>query len=177
MPICLSIEWAHSTHESTHKLQRKSEEDEGEVKDYMCLIRLFVMSNHHDLCFILNMEQMPVCFSMKAKCMLELIGKKTVYIRTLTNNTKQVTVAVTFAGNGTVLPLDVVFKGKPNGHITKKEFATFPTSHHYHCQDVAWMDEAVMLAWVDQVLRPNVETAPDDIVPILILGSYQCHMM
>ncbi len=76
-----------------------------------------------------------------------------------------------------MLPLEVVFKGKPNGHITKKEFATFPTSHHYNCQDVAWMDEAVMLAWVDQVLRPYKETTPEDIVPILILDSYRCHMM
>ena len=39
------------------------------------------------------------------------------------------------------------------------------------------MDETVMLAWVDQVLRPYVETAPEDIVPILILDSYRCHMM
>jgi len=39
------------------------------------------------------------------------------------------------------------------------------------------MDETVMLAWVDQVLRPFVETAPEDIIPILILDSYQCHMM
>jgi hypothetical protein len=39
------------------------------------------------------------------------------------------------------------------------------------------MDETVMLAWVDQVLQPYVKTAPEDIVPILILDSYQCHMM
>ena len=39
------------------------------------------------------------------------------------------------------------------------------------------MDEAVMLAWVNDVLRPYVETAPDDIIPNLNLDSYQYHMM
>ena len=39
------------------------------------------------------------------------------------------------------------------------------------------MDETVMLVWVDQVLRPYVESAPEDIIPILILDSYRCHMM
>jgi hypothetical protein len=39
------------------------------------------------------------------------------------------------------------------------------------------MDEYVMLAWVEEVLAPYVATAPDDILPLLILDSYQCHMM
>ncbi len=39
------------------------------------------------------------------------------------------------------------------------------------------MDETVMLAWVDQVVQPYVNTTPEDIIPILILDSYRCHMM
>ncbi len=140
-----------------HELQRKPEEVGEEVKDYMHLLRPFVIGNHRDPRFILNMDQTPVYFSMNSKCMLELIGKKTLHIRTPTNNTKRVTAAVTKAGDGMVLPSVVVFEGKANGRIVKKEFETFPTSHHYHCQDAAWMDETVMLAWVDQVLRPYVD--------------------
>jgi hypothetical protein len=34
------------------------------------------------------------------------------------------------------------------------------------------MDEVVMLAWVDDILRPYVQTAPDDLIPLLILDSY-----
>ena len=33
----------------------------------------------------------------------------------------------------------------------------------YACQDNAWMDERVMLMWVDMVLKPYVDTAPDDV--------------
>ena len=47
----------------------------------------------------------------------------------------------------------------------------------YACQDNAWMDERVMLMWVEMVLKPYVDTAPDDMVPILFLDSYCCHMM
>jgi hypothetical protein len=161
----------------THKTQHKPEEVEGEVKDYMRLIGPFVIGSHRDPRFILNMDQTPVCFLMNSKRTYELIGKKTIHIRTSTNDTKRATVAVTIAGDGTVLPSVVAFKGKANGRIAKKEFSTFPASHHYHCQDAAWMDKTVMLAWVDQVLQPYVNTAPEDIIPILILDSYRCHMM
>ncbi len=34
-----------------------------------------------------------------------------------------------------------------------------------------------MLAWVEEVLAPYVATAPEDIILLLILDSYQCHMM
>ena len=39
------------------------------------------------------------------------------------------------------------------------------------------MDETVILAQVAQVLQPYVDTAPEDIIPILIIDSYRCHMM
>jgi hypothetical protein len=39
------------------------------------------------------------------------------------------------------------------------------------------MDETVMMVWVDKILVPHVATAPDDVIPLLILNSYHCHMM
>ena len=39
------------------------------------------------------------------------------------------------------------------------------------------MDEEVMIAWVNKVLAPYVATAPDCVVPVLILDMYQFHMM
>jgi DDE superfamily endonuclease len=47
----------------------------------------------------------------------------------------------------------------------------------YSCQPNAWMDDEVMLLWVDTVLSPYVAAAPDDVLPILLLDSYRCHMM
>jgi hypothetical protein len=88
-----------------------------------------------------------------------------------------VTEAVTITADGTLLSSTLVFKGKPDGRIAKKEFSTYPKTHFYKCQEAAWMDEEVMMAWVNEVLAPYVATAPDHVVPILILDMYRCHMM
>ncbi len=79
----------------------------------------------------------------------------------------------------TLLTSTLVFKGKPNGCIGTKEFPSgdYLTTHFYKCQEKAWMDEEVMIAWVNKVLAPYVLTALDHILPILILDIYQCHMM
>ena len=49
--------------------------------------------------------------------------------------------------------------------------------HYYCCKANAWMNEVVMIAWVDSVLVPYVAMAPDHIIPLLILDSCRCHMM
>jgi hypothetical protein len=54
--------------------------------------------------------------------------------------------AVTIAGDGTLLMLMIIFKGKHGGRIAQTEFALYPAAHHYHCQDTVWMDEQVMIA-------------------------------
>ncbi len=161
----------------THLSQRKPDEVEAEAKDYMHLICPFLIGCHRDLRFIINMDQTLVYFAMNAKQRLEVVRKKTIHFRMSTNNNKRATVAVMITADGMVLPSMVIFKGKPNGRIAKMEFATYPAPHRYCCQENAWMDEAVMLAWVDDVLRPYIKMAPDDIIPLLILDSYQCHMM
>jgi hypothetical protein len=50
-------------------------------------------------------------FSMITKKTLELVGKKTIHIRMLSNNTRRVTMAVTIAGDSTLLPSMIIFKG------------------------------------------------------------------
>ena len=47
----------------------------------------------------------------------------------------------------------------------------------YTVQHNAWMDESVMLQWVDRVLKPWSETVPENIVPYLLLDSYKVHLM
>jgi hypothetical protein len=156
----------------THLLQCKPEEVEAKAQDYMRLIHLFLIGPHCNLRFIINMDQMPVYFAMNAKITLEVVGRKTIHVRTSKNNNKRATVAVTITADGMVLPSMVIFKGKPDGCNLKKKFATYPAPHCYCCQENAWMDEVVMLAWVDNILQPYVEMAPDDVIPLLILDSY-----
>jgi hypothetical protein len=57
--------------------------------------------------------------------------------------------AFTITADGTLLLLTLVFKGKLNGVIAAKEFPSddYLETHFYKCQDAAWMDEEVMIAW------------------------------
>jgi hypothetical protein len=116
--------------------------------NFMRFMRRIVSGGNHERRFVINMDQMPVYFWINAKQTLEVVDKKTIHIRMSMSNTKRVTRAVTITAKGTLLPLMLVFKGKPNGCIATKEFPSgdYPTTHFYKCQDAAWMDEVVMIA-------------------------------
>ena len=154
----------------THTSQRPPVKVKNKAFDFMQFMRLILSGSNCDWRFIINMDQTPVYFTMNAKKTLEVIGKKTIHIRTLTSNTTV---------DGTLLPSTLVYKGKPNGMIEKKEFPSgvYPTTHFCKCQEAAWMDEAVMIPWVSQVLVPYAVTAPDHIILVLILDMYRCQMM
>ena len=100
---CFLFAHSFSYQMGTHTSQRPPAEVEGEASDFMQFMRVIVSGGNRDRHFIINMDQMPVYFSMSSKKTLELIGKKTIHIRTSTNDTKRVTVAVTIAADGTTV--------------------------------------------------------------------------
>ncbi len=99
----------------THVCQRKPEEVEVEASNYMHLIRPLLFGPHCNWNFILNMDLTLVYFLMSMKKTLELVGKKTIYIRTWTNDTRQATAAVTIADDGMVLPSTINLRGNMTG--------------------------------------------------------------
>ena len=161
----------------THESQRHPDEVKEEAQDFLSEMKKKVVGPHRDKHFIINMDQTPVYFSMEPSKTLELIGRKTVHVRKSTNDTKRATVAVSITASGIILPSVVVFKGAKNGRIAQNEFGLYPPGHFYACQKNAWMDERVMLFWAEKVLKPHVESAPEHVIPLLILDSYRCHMM
>jgi hypothetical protein len=84
---------------------------------------------------------------------------------------------MTVTASGKILKPLIIFKGARNGRIVQREFPNYDDDMVYLCQANAWMDEEAMMVWVDQVLRPHVESAPPGVLPILFLDSYRCHMM
>ena len=99
---------------------------------------------------------------------------RTVNVRVSTSAIVRVTAAVAVSAAGDLLPPMLIFKGKPGGRI-EREFGTYNNHGRYAVQEKAWMDESTMMSWVERVLRPYVETAPEGIQPILLLDSYRCH--
>ena len=115
----------------TQTSQRPTAEVASEAADYMVYIHQMVVGSNHDRRFILNMDQTLVYSAMSAKQTLELIGKKTIHICMMADDTKQATVTVTIVADGTLLPAMVVFKGTANGKIVRTELGYYPTTNHY----------------------------------------------
>ena len=130
---------------------------------------------------------------------MEVVGRRTIHIRKSTSDMKHATCALTVTASGKMITPLFVFKGKNywfivcmmkcfshffvlflgklNGRIVQCQFPMYPQGMIYACQDNAWMDEWVMLMKVDMVLKSYVDTAPQNVVPLLFLDSYHCHMM
>ena len=73
----------------------------------------------------------------------------------------------------------IIFKGKPDGLIARRKLPTLDPTSIYACQDAAWMDERCMLIWVDEVFGAYLvaNPPPEGVQPVLLLDSYQRHMM
>jgi hypothetical protein len=63
------------------------------------------------------------------------------------------------------------------GKIIKDEHHTYPAGSLYATQEKAWMSEALMMMWIQQILKPYVLSAPMEITPVLFLDSFGVHKM
>lgn len=162
----------------THVSQKSPAETAELSTDFLEVIRPLISQPNRHKDFIINMDQTPVFFSMESPKTLAAVGARTINVRSSNNDTKRATLAVTVTASGKLLPGTLVFKGKPEARIATQELPTFPSEGmFYKCQLKAWMDERVMVEWVDEVLEPYLATAPPGVVPVLFLDSYRCHMM
>ena len=144
---------------------------QGEALDFIITTHPKLTSPEQHQDFLINMDQTPIPFTYNAKYTLDIVGVRTVHIHKSTSDTKYATCALTATASGKMLTPMLIFKGKPNGQIVKCKFLEYPEGSVYACQDNAWMDEQVMLQWVEQILKPYVDTAPEDVAPILFLHS------
>ena len=66
----------------------------------------------------------------------------------------------------------LIFKGTQNGWIMNKEFLNFPTRGKHYCEENMWTDKGAMIEKVENILKPYIKVAPENIVPPLLLDSY-----
>ncbi len=107
---------------------------------------------------VLNMDQTPIPFTFHANRTWSKKGMRTIYSRASTSDTKRAMLAATVTMSGNLLPPFLIFKGEPNGRIAKKELPTFPEMCHYAMQKKAWMDEAMMMKWIEECLHHGKNT-------------------
>ena len=160
----------------THEAQKHPRETQDLAEKFIVTTHPFLSQSNRDKRFILNMDQTPIFFSMVPNTTLNHVGDRSVNVRSSSGSTMRVTVALTVTAAGGLLPPMFVFKAKPGCRV-QRELRNFPEGAVYTVQHNAWMDESVMLQWVDRVLKPWSETMPENIVPYLLLDSYKVHLM
>ena len=67
-----------------------------------------------------------------------------------------------------------IFKSKRGGKI-EKEFKTFQKKADYTMHEKAWTNIEIMLLWIEKCLKLWVDSAPDGIIPYLLLDLFQVH--
>jgi hypothetical protein len=145
---------------ATNKATRLPAEVGNKAKAFLEEVCPLLVGPHRDLQWIFNMDQTPLNFSYHSSRTLEKRGKKTVNIRKTSSQTKRATAALTVTAAGDFLTPMIIFKGKPDGLIARRELPTLDPTSIYACQDAAWMDERCMLIWVDEVLGAYLAANP-----------------
>lgn len=128
---------------------------------------------------IVNMDETNVPFCPSARLVTAKTGEKSIPVdmpKSTGGTAASVCLAVTAAGKK--LPPFVIFQGTPNGRIANSELPSLEASlgHRVRCtvQRKNWMDQQIMLEWIDRVLSPFRANLPGRI--LLLMDCLGCHM-
>lgn len=101
----------------------------------------------------INMDETGIQYEMIPRSTIDFVGAETIAIETEGSTSARVTLAVTICSTGEKLPLMAIFKGSTTGRIVR-EFANpyleYPSTMEYSVQTSAWMDEQMMLHWINR---------------------------
>ena len=141
---------------------------EDKVQSFTQFVKNSRIENEFDDEFIINMDETPAYFDLVPNKTVEQQGKKSVIVRTSGSEKRHVTVVLAVAASGAVLPTMIIFKGK---RALKGILA--PNDVIVTVQEKAWVDEAIMIRWVDECLRQYTNRNRT----LLVMDSFRCHIM
>ena len=95
-----------------------------------------------------NMNETPVFFDMVPLKCIAAKGTKECMVLTLGGEKKHLTVVLSAAGDGKMLPPMIIFKGK-----TDRTFSdlNIPAGFIVKTKEKAWMDDDLMKVWVENI--------------------------
>ena len=110
------------------------------------------------------MDETPLYLDVIPNCILDRRGKKSIIVHITGSEKRHLTVTLSVTFEGDVLPA-LVFKGKRPLDIRAQDV--------FVCtQEKAWMDEDMMLEWIDLVWEPATEGKR----ALLVLDSFSAHI-
>lgn len=128
-------------------------------------VRLSVFYKHlkelrmeHELdeeCLIINMDEVPSVFDTVPNKTVHTRGEKDVKVQTTGGEKKHFTTVLAISAAGDYLPAMCIFKGKREPKDLK-----LPKGWVIQMNEKAWMNEAVMIRWINEILRPYTQRRP-----------------
>lgn len=115
---------------------------------------------------IINMDETPMYFDLVPGKTVDREGTKSVLIRTTGAEKRHITVVLAVAGSGDVLPPMIIFKGKRTLDLKA------PKGWLIAVQEKAWMDETLMLRWINEIYLPFTGRERS----LLVMDSFRAHI-
>ena len=130
------------------------------VRDYVSYVNSQIDCGAYNYSNVVNMDETNVYFEMVGSTTLEKCGSRTVNIKS-SGSSSLCTVILDVIMSGDKLPPMIVFKGTPDGRISRewtRSGSKFPATNTYTTQNKAWVDHDVFQQWVAKVWRPFCES-------------------
>lgn len=140
----------------------------GSYETDVTSFREFIGRNRRrqDPSYIMNMDETPLYFDNVPNRTVEQVGAKSVKVRTTGGEKKRCTVVLGITHTGEFMKTMVIFKGK------RKLKLNHPDNIIVRVQEKGWMNEQLMLEWIDLCLRPHTDRRPS----MLVLDSFRGHL-
>jgi hypothetical protein len=121
--------------------------------------------------YFVNMDQAAVYFEMKSKTTIDRKGASTMSCCDSGSNSRQCSVVIAVAADGTKLPPILFFKGKPGARVEKQ----LAEDGWLACvQEKGWFDRRSGAIWVEKVFKPYVIDAEES---FLLIDHFSIHFM
>ena len=167
--------WDQSWRRSTHKAQNTRYAGQI-IKDFIEYVHDKNRFLEVDPSLVYNVDETNVFFSQQTPFTYAQRGSRTVSVKSV-NSSSRCTAMLGGSMSGKKLPPFIIFKGtnKASGHIRRevREGVDYPEGIEYGVQEKAWMDEPLMLEWIDKVWKPEVVY---NNITYLILDECQTHL-
>ena len=114
---------------------------------------------------------------MNAKKTLKLIGCKRIHIQKSTSNTKRATLSPSQSPCWVIPSLLLSSSRAWRTAGSRKRILDLPHRHAIPDAKECMDGRVCNVFWVERILKPYVESAPEHVIPIIFLGSYRSHIM
>jgi len=111
------------------------------------------------------MDETPVYFDLVPGNTISQTGVKSVRIRSTGAEKRHITAVLAVSAAGNVLPPMVIFKGKRELKLN------VPKDWIVCVQEKAWMDETLMLRWINEIYRKHTKKQPS----LCVLDAFRGH--